>query len=62
MNRFNDELTFSKPICNTCKYYNFNATCKAFPNGIPKVIIDGGSHDEPLPHQGNDIIYEESVE
>lgn len=47
-------------ICIDCKYFNQkNLNCKAFPDGIPDVIISGASeHSTPLPNQNNDIIYE----
>jgi hypothetical protein len=46
-------------ICANCKHYNGDLTCKAFPKGIPEVIISGESdHSEPLPKQENKIVFE----
>lgn len=28
-----------RPICDGCKHYNGDDTCKAFPQGIPAVIL-----------------------
>ncbi len=37
--------------------------CKAFPEGIPDKISYGDDlHLEPLPGQGNDIVFEEKEE
>ena len=33
--------------------------CEAFPNGIPEEIAYGDNkHDEPMPNQSNDIVFE----
>lgn len=33
--------------------------CKAFPYGIPSIIISGeNDHSKPLPEQDNDIVFE----
>lgn len=33
--------------------------CRAFPKGIPKIILSGeNNHREPLPNQDNDIVFE----
>lgn len=33
-------------------------TCEAFPQGIPKEILNGEiDHSEPLPNQENDIVF-----
>ncbi len=35
--------------------------CTAFPNGIPDEIAYGANlHLEPLPNQGNDIVFEKA--
>ena len=33
-------------------------TCRAFPEGIPLIIIVGKEHTKPLPDQDNTIVYE----
>lgn len=57
-------MTFGPaPICMDCKHYNredFDKfSCKAFPGGIPRVILDHeNDHTIPLTSQKNDIIFE----
>lgn len=51
------EPSFHEPQCNTCKHYNRDATCKAFPGGIPHSILEGDKHNIPLKEQSNDIVY-----
>ena len=40
------------PACNTCKHYARNLEgpprCKAFPTGIPDVILEGDPHIKPV--------------
>lgn len=36
-------------ICNDCIHYHKDATCDAFPGGIPKEIISKGEHETPYP-------------
>jgi len=39
--------------CLRCKFYLSEATCHAFPGGIPEVIfIDGLNHAKPYPEDG----------
>lgn len=46
-------------ICVDCKHYNGDLTCKAFPKGIPDIIVSGQSdHKEPLKGQGSEIVFE----
>lgn len=46
-------------ICSRCKHFRrFEGGCNAFPDGIPDEIISTGTHDRPLPDQGNDIVFE----
>ena len=51
------------PICFKCKYFqdvNYPFGCKAFPEGIPDIILIGDdNHSKPLPEQNNDIVFEE---
>jgi len=40
-------------------YVNEIPTCRAFPEGIPPIIITGTiEHTKPLPDQDNTIVYE----
>lgn len=45
----------------TCKHFDGKGLkCKAFPEGIPDVIMSGVSgHDKPLPNQRNEVVYTE---
>ena len=41
-----DELTITVPQCHTCKHYNDDLTCAAFPEGVPSAILAGEvAHD-----------------
>jgi hypothetical protein len=54
------------PICLKCEHYNaddqMKMSCKAFPRGIPKVILEENIHDKPLKKQGNDLIFKEEID
>ncbi len=44
-----DELTITSPLCFSCKHYNDDLTCAAFPEGVPSVILTGEvDHDTPI--------------
>jgi len=49
-----------------CEHYNAEdmtkMACKAFPRGIPKVILEENEHSEPLKRQGNDLVFKEEVD
>jgi hypothetical protein len=47
------------PICACCEHgkNTVGLTCKAFPNKIPKSIIEGNPHTEPIEGQENDIVF-----
>ena len=34
-----DELTITVPQCDTCKHYDGNLSCAAYPKGIPCMIL-----------------------
>lgn len=57
-------MTSEKPICFNCKHLDFNLTmlkCKAFPNGIPEIILKNlNNHSQPLPEQENNIVFEKA--
>jgi hypothetical protein len=45
--------------CPICKYYQFDGTCTAFPNGIPLMFLSGQEgHTARIEQQNNDIIFE----
>lgn len=49
--------------CFLCANYMGDLTCMAFPKGIPEGIILGEiNHNEPLPDQDNDIVFEPKTE
>jgi len=54
----NENIQFDELICNNCKYYNKDLTCKAFPNGIPFSIINKNNHSSPIEGQKNNIVFE----
>ena len=44
-----NEMTITEPICFSCKHYNADLTCAAFPEGVPSVILIGeADHDTPI--------------
>lgn len=54
-----DKVITDNDICVTCKWFFGLNTCQAFPNGIPDAIMFGeNQHSEPMPNQGNNIVYE----
>lgn len=51
------------PVCLSCKHFDrktkVGLVCRAFPQGIPDVIILGGDkHKQPLPNQGDNTVFE----
>jgi hypothetical protein len=51
-------LERSEPICHSCKHWNKDLTCKAFPSGIPRGILVGYiDHTKPVKGD-NGIQYE----
>lgn len=47
-------------VCFGCKHFDIaDGGCAAFPEGIPDEITSGeNSHSNPLPGQGNKIVFE----
>jgi len=46
-------------ICFNCKHFRkYVGGCDAFPDGIPDRIQVENKHDEPLPGQGNSVVFE----
>jgi hypothetical protein len=46
--------------CGLCKNYKENLKCRAFPQGIPKEILEGKDHTEPF--KGDNGIRFEPIE
>ena len=45
--------------CPICKYYQFDGTCAAFPDGIPLIFLSGQEgHTDRIDRQTNDIVFE----
>jgi hypothetical protein len=45
--------------CPICKYYQFDATCAAFPGGIPIVFLSGQEgHTKRINGQTTDLVFE----
>lgn len=53
-----------EPKCISCKHYNLETgTCKAFPKEIPdEIYYNSVDHTEPIPNQGNNIVFEPKKE
>ncbi len=50
-------------ICLDCIHYCLNGSgveigCNAFPEGIPKEIIERNEHSKPIKGQANQIVFE----
>lgn len=47
-----------KPICLECKHIQpLSGGCQAFPNGIPRVILETNKHDKPIDGQKSNTVY-----
>jgi len=51
-------------ICLKCDHFKHKGSysplfkCKAFPKGIPKLIVNGGNiHSNPFKEQNNDLVF-----
>jgi hypothetical protein len=45
-------------ICFNCEYFGKpESGCKAFPEGIPQVILEQNSHSKPIEGQKNDLVF-----
>ena len=51
-NKFAGAVTILEISCSSCKHYNKDLTCKAFPNRIPIEILRG-EHDHRTPFEGD---------
>lgn len=55
----NEKVIIDNDVCNRCKHFWGSTACFAFPEGIPADILHGeNQHTEPLPDQGNNIVFE----
>ena len=50
--------------CQNCRHFAlYSPSCGAFPDGIPRNILDGDfDHTKLHPDQGNDILFEQITE
>ncbi len=50
--------------CQKCKHFDsYSPSCKAFPKGIPRKILDGKfDHRKKFPGQDNNIVFEKRKE
>lgn len=56
--KFTGDVTIVRIACHTCKHYNKDLTCKAFPDRIPHDILTG-KHNHKTPFEGDGgIVYE----
>jgi hypothetical protein len=47
-----------QPICFKCKHIiPLSGGCQAFPNGIPRLILESNRHDKPIDGQKNELIF-----
>jgi hypothetical protein len=45
--------------CPICKYYQFDGTCTAFPEGIPLMFLSGQEgHTKRIVQQNNALVFE----
>ena len=45
--------------CPICRYYQFDGTCTAFPEGIPMMFLSGErGHTDRMKFQQNDLVFE----
>ncbi len=49
------------PVCLTCRFWNGDLTCKAFPERIPDVIIDGNNDHSESVKGDHGLLYETEV-
>jgi len=60
-------MTTIIPLCSNCKFFDEKNTdgnfCEAFPEGIPKDILNAKfKHTKKHPDQDNDIVFEKREE
>ena len=54
------EINFAECVCFSCKNYQKDNLCKAFPDGIPVEILRGDNpHTKKHPEQKNEIIFKD---
>ena len=55
--------TFFHPVCNDCTNYTEDASCPAFPEGIPEEILIGDfKHTEVIDNQVGDYVFTKTNE
>ena len=47
-------------VCDSCSHRADGFTCDAFPERIPLNPMNADLHDEPLPDQGNNIVWQQA--
>ena len=52
-------MTLAEPQCVSCKHYQDNYRCPAFPDRIPdEILFDEVWHEKPYPGQKGDLLFE----
>lgn len=47
--RMSGESIVNTPVCHDCAHWNEDLTCKAFPDGIPDIVLYGeNDHKQPI--------------
>jgi hypothetical protein len=50
------------PICDHCVHFRpYSGGCDAFPDGIDDAVLLYNEHDQVLPGQQNDIVFEDGT-
>jgi|ERR1035437_627819 hypothetical protein len=51
------------PICFSCKHITpLSGGCSAFPNGIPRTILQSNKHDKPIEGQKNNLVFSKGID
>jgi hypothetical protein len=50
------------PICFICKHITpLSGGCHAFPDGIPRIILQSNKHDKPIDSQKNKLVFSPDI-